>query len=444
MRHSFVWVIPEATVRFMSANGGVSPCYTLPLIDLPGADSIPGSRVYIVARAGRRDLVFARVIVDSVERCEDEAANVLGHLLNIDVGSSCRFIRGCNDVNAIDYETKLFDEMSLSFAPISVEVADELDSLLNSRVNRLLKHYSDREFSRISPPINHCNSAYADMVLIREIALQFPMSELWGNQHIGNPVANLAIEYLKKHPEFVSSGSAEEVIERLSALPPLTSSGIHVPRRSKKGIVTSAPTMPNVDLSLMPIVPQNVKVRKFVARRTSISVDSVLQKTESAEKRHQEMLKDIATFLLSKGENVFQSESIDMAMRSKDGLLVFELKSTNENNIVSQIAKGLFQLLYYSDALAQCGVTVAGKGLIIEANLTPEMVDVFSRLLANAGMVLYLYDMRNAWPRRVTPELMPTADTMVTDGYRLSAIDDYAEAASKGDSKKMEGDGYDA
>ena len=164
-------------------------------------------------------------------------------------------------------------------------------------------------------------------------------------------------------------------------------------------------SMPEVDLSLVPINPNEIRIRRFVARRKSISVDEMLQKTEAAEKRHQEMLKDIASQLMKNGHEVFQSESIDMAIKCDAGLLVYELKSIDCANAVSQIAKGFFQLLYYSDALTECGVSVVGKGLIVESNLTEDMSNTFSRILGNSGIDLYFYNPQCQWPERVSPRL---------------------------------------
>lgn len=442
----YIWVVPDSILQFANSVGGVSPCYALPVANLPFVGRLPGSCVYIIARAYKRDYLFARVIVDSVERCEDDAGNPLGFLINIDVASSCRFIHSCNDVNAADYATKEFASEQEGISEIPQASAMVMDQMLKARMPRLIRRFTEEVYSRINPPVEQCNSAFAAKVLLREIASQFVLSELWGSQRIPNPIAHVAVEFLKSHSHFISDGKVNDVISTLSAWPCLTYDATEqgTPKTSEDTSATQHEArMPYVDLSLVPINPREIKIRRFVARRVSISVEDMLQKTESAEKRHQEMLKDIASYLLANGQKVFQSESIDMAIKGESGLFVFELKSMRSDNAVSQIAKGFFQLLYYSDALTQCGVPVAGKALIVESNLTSEMADAFSRILGDAGISLYFYDSNQSWPNRLAPELRLNLEKPVTMEYSLGRLEDYDEAASSGDSAERGANGYD-
>ena len=140
----------------------------------------------------------------------------------------------------------------------------------------------------------------------------------------------------------------------------------------------------------------------------------------SAEKRHQEMLKDIAEYLLSQGRQAFQTSSVDLALMKGTELSIFELKSVNEENAFSQVEKGLFQLLYYGDALRQCGYLIAESGLVIEANLPVSAVEVFRRILNDVGVTLHVYDASKAWPDRLLPPIsLPCCPLVATT--RLSA-----------------------
>ena len=87
MTDFYAWIVPESWMGLMNANDGVAPCYTLPLVSLPSAQNLPGAHVFIIVRGNKGDYLFARVVVNSVERCEDEVGNSLGHLLNIDVAT---------------------------------------------------------------------------------------------------------------------------------------------------------------------------------------------------------------------------------------------------------------------------------------------------------------------------------------------------------------------
>lgn len=442
---SYAWIIPENILGLLTSEGGISPCYTLPVLDLEVAQRLPGAVVYIIARSSKFDVVFARIVVDSVERCEDEVGNPLGYLLNVDTLSSFRFIRNIAGIGSEDYRTRLCSAVGLGLSSISNSVAKDIDDLLRAKIHRLLKHYSETEYARINPPVSRCSAAFADKVLLREIAVHFAVSEIWGNQRVSNPFACLAIGYLNRHPEFVSNGNVKDVIERLSSLSflPKSDVDIKVPKgKNTLGGAYNPSSTPEIDLSLVPINPNDIKIRKFVARRSTLSVNEMLQKTEAAEKRHQDMLRDISSYLLKNSVEVFQSESIDMAIKQESGLIVFELKSINESNAFSQVAKGFFQLLFYADALSQCGVTVVGKGLIVESNMTDQMSAIFSRILANAGIELYLYDQNQQWPLRVSPNLVEEKKSSRTPQYSFDLMDDYDEAASKGDSKDKANDGY--
>ena len=424
MSSFYAWVVPEGLVSTMNTDDGVSPCYTLPILDLPSVQDLPDARVFIIVRSGKNDYIFARIVVDSVELCEDEIGNTLGHLLNVDIATSFRVMRSCTEVNASEYKTELFKGNSTGLSRITSATADLLDKHIRATTHRLIKHFTEREFSRINPPISRCCASQADKVLRREIALHFPISELWGSQSVQNPIAHLALEYLKRNPNFVLGGNITDVIARLEGTQ-LIVDETATPFASKQenkpfaGHVNTA--LPDVDLSLVPVNPAEIKIRRFVARRRSIPIDEMLQKTAAAEKRHQEMLKDIAAQLLKNGHNVFQSESIDMAVKSDAGLHVYELKSIDGTNAVSQIAKGLFQLLYYSDALKECGISVVEKGLIVESNLTEDMSNAFSRIVGNAGVCLYLYNSKRQWPERVSLRLgsVITSENTVANSHNL-------------------------
>ncbi|MBR0197134.1 MAG: hypothetical protein IJQ34_03280 [Kiritimatiellae bacterium] len=442
MTDFYAWIVPESWMGLMNANDGVAPCYTLPLVSLPSAQNLPGAHVFIIVRGNKGDYLFARVVVNSVERCEDEVGNSLGHLLNIDVATSFRTFRSYADIQALDYKTNALVEFSIGLSSISNSIAAELDKQIKAKTQRLIKHFSEREYLRITPPINQCSALFADKVLLREIASRFCVSELWGSQRVQNPIAHLAIEYLKRHPNFVSNGGIDDVVKRLATVPLITPVSFLTANEPTDAHSNNA--IPEVDLSLVPINPNEIKIRRFVARRKAIPIDEMLQKTEAAEKRHQEMLKDISSYLLKNGKKVFQSESIDMAIKCEAGLFVFELKSIACNNAFSQIAKGFFQVLYYSDALMQCGVPIFGKGLIVESNLTEEMADVFSRILGNIGISLYFYNSSHPWPDRITPNIELTSHKDQAIVYPRIRMEDYKEAATMGDSAERSGDGYDA
>ena len=122
------------------------------------------------------------------------------------------------------------------------------------------------------------------------------------------------------------------------------------------------------------------------------------------------MLKDIAGYLLTCGKRVLQSASVDMAVVDETRFSIFEIKSVDDENAASQVAKGLFQLLHYTDALERCGRSVSECGLIVEANLSSETLTAYERVLLRAGVSLFVYDSTKKWPNRLFPRLDGKAD----------------------------------
>lgn len=392
MRKRFAWVVSSALLSSLGTRGGISSHYFLSAANLADVSRLPGAHLYVVVRGEKKDFLFARVLVDSVDECADDDGNFLGYVLNVDVASSLRFIVSCDDMNAADFETAAFAEIGFGLSPISDGLAKAADSWILSRTRHLVLHYSDREFSRLVLPVENCSSAFAASVILQSIAAQFAVSELWGSARIDNPLVCFAVEYLKRHPGFVKDRGVEDVIARLAQCALLDS-----PKESS--------ALPSVSLGFEPIVPNKILTRHFVARTEERSVAEDLKKTEAAEKRHQEMLKDISECLLAQGRQTFQTSSVDLALMKGTELSIFELKSVNEENAFSQVEKGLFQLLYYGDALRQCGYLIAESGLVIEANLPVSAVEVFRRILNDVGVTLHVYDSSKAWPDRLSPPI---------------------------------------
>ena len=410
MSRFFVWLVQESAIETLGPNGGVSPCYALPDNSQDYAHILPNAYVYVIVRSNKGDYVFARLVVDMVEQLQDESGNPLGHLLSVNTEKSLRFIKSVDEIHADEYKAMdVFAQFNhYGLFPANDFEIDALDGLLCKNMPWSWSNFTNRELSRIDPPVSGCSGRVASRILIREIASKFSVSELWGSTKERNPLANLAAEYLRAHPEFITEGNSEAVIDELSRMPLLPindfkdAAGVEEHSASLPGEILS-----HVDVAFTPIIPGDVRSRIFVAGKTSPSPEEAARKTEAAEKRHQEMLKDIASHYLECGYRPYQTTSIDMAIRMAAGIDIFELKSISINNAISQIAKGCFQLLYYSDSLAQVDIAVAGRGLIAEAHMPKEAIIALSRILGKVGITLHLYDANEPWPRRLMPGLIP-------------------------------------
>lgn len=245
MRKRFAWVVSSSLLSSLGTRGGVSSHYFLSAANLVDLSQLPGAHLYVVVRGEKKDFLFARVFVDSVDECADDDGNFLGYVLNVNVPSSLRFIVSCDDMNAADFETPAFIETGFGLSPISDERAKTVDSWILSRTRHLVLHYSDRDFSRLVLPVKRCSSAFAASVLLEAIAAQFAVSELWGSARIDNPFACFAVEYLKRHSEFVQDGGVDEVIARLA-------------RRALLDSPKESSVLPSVNLAFEPIIPNKI------------------------------------------------------------------------------------------------------------------------------------------------------------------------------------------
>jgi len=159
---------------------------------------------------------------------------------------------------------------------------------------------------------------------------------------------------------------------------------------------------PVVDVNLTPVDPDKIYARRFIARsRELFDITDTMDRTEHAEKRHQDMLRDIATRLKKLDFEPLQSSSIDLFVETKRGCSMFELKTTTPKNILGQAAKGVFQLGCYKAALTDEGYEDNKLSLIIETTLSLEIDSYVSRILESFGVTPLFYDAKKPWSRRV-------------------------------------------
>lgn len=125
----------------------------------------------------------------------------------------------------------------------------------------------------------------------------------------------------------------------------------HVSRASSAGLRVRA-----VDTDLVEINPDNVTSRLFF---TSISDlpkgEDAIEKTQKSERRHQNILKAMASAVKSLNLLPMQSGNVDLATVYKDRLFIFEIKSADSANLVAQTKHALIQVLEYRMAFQNEG-----------------------------------------------------------------------------------------
>ena len=398
MTGAYVWIVPDSWLPLMQAQGGVAPCYAVPVSVLQTWEGLPGATLYIVARSKAGDELFARVVVESVDVAVNDNDEPTEYLLNTNLAKSLRVARVGNQDDARDFAVKAFENVGLGFTAVAAESAAAAERLIQNGIKFLFTHVPEKTLARIDPPVRKCGSVFAPMVVLKEVVARFALSEMWGGVKFPHPAANFVAHYILGNPEFLSSGSVADSLEVLKGYAWL--------RPAENGNKTTletrqTTTLQAVDISLTPINPSEVKVRHFAAHVQSVSVETVMRKTESAERRHQEMLRDIAKHFIEEGITPYQSESIDLAIKHGAETSIFELKSITPTNIVQQISKGDFQVLYYSQVLKDCGVGVKDMFLVVEAGCPDAVIAMMSAIVARTGATLLVYDAEKEWPARL-------------------------------------------
>jgi hypothetical protein len=166
--------------------------------------------------------------------------------------------------------------------------------------------------------------------------------------------------------------------------------------------VTDEATVPFVDVQLAPIEIGKIYARKFIAKEESaINIQEILDKVGDGEKAHQDMLREIATRLQFLKQIPLQSRSIDLSVLTRAGFVIFELKTAHKNNVLSQVAKGLLQLVCYRDALLEESKMVAGSVLILHSFGSEAMQRYLEKIARYSNIKVLFYDLSADWPNRV-------------------------------------------
>jgi hypothetical protein len=155
-----------------------------------------------------------------------------------------------------------------------------------------------------------------------------------------------------------------------------------------------------VDLEFAEIDPKSIYAREFVASGHVIDLEAALAKTETSEKLHQDMLRDIAEYLISKGVTPYETRSVDLMTRSAGRMNIFEIKSTNIGNLFAQSSKGSFQLACYCEAMKD-DYDHLRPILIIHKTNDNASEKMCINILERLGISCLIYDPSHDWPNRI-------------------------------------------
>ena len=140
--------------------------------------------------------------------------------------------------------------------------------------------------------------------------------------------------------------------------------GVDISKRTNR---TLHDRLREVDTDLTKITPDEVGCRLFLSSSFDLpKSQKTLKKLQSAEKRHQNIIREVATAFLSLNLIPLQSSSIDLSVKIPKGLFLFEVKSTTSKNFETQVKKSFIQILEYKMAFQSNGYKDVFSVVIIE------------------------------------------------------------------------------
>jgi len=389
MKKHFVWIIGVETTAQMKKRG-VSSSYIIPASIIQGFEKdIANGFIWLVVR-GKFDTLSAILVPKKIERFKD-GFNRGDFLLHIDLLSSFRMTANYN----LDTNLSALKNLPSGLSEISTQLSQQLFNLTRSSLQfKLIKPV----ISDTADLIYHSGTKVKRLARtgISEVVQHYNLDELWGSG-IGaklQPIANFAYTLIKSKVPNVD----DSLINILRDIDPLKSIK-ELEVNDAQIIKESSTSQQKVDLEFTEINPETIYAREFISASETVNIEEALAKTEVAEALHQDMLRDISQYLKSRNIIPNETTSIDL-MIDHSGMKIFEIKSTNENNIYAQSSKGAFQLAYYRNAIKEDYEEV-DFALIIHktANQVAELtcIDTLNIL----GVKCLVYNPSIEWPERI-------------------------------------------
>jgi hypothetical protein len=159
-----------------------------------------------------------------------------------------------------------------------------------------------------------------------------------------------------------------------------------------------------IDCMLRTFTEDDLVAREMIWNPDNFGEDKFkagLLKTNLAEHRHQEILRQLITQLVSKGIVPLGSSSIDLAIDFNDAIAIFEIKSSTILNYKDQAFKGCNQLNEYAFNLSKKSKKNIFKFLILEipteAEVDAEYVSAICKLM---NVITIDFNFEMAWPDR--------------------------------------------
>ena len=389
MRH-FAWIINSDEERWLSSEKLLSNSYLFPSQDDDLASRLAGSVVFVFLRGRNGDFLSRKLSIQSVERVIDEAS-FNGFMLNVNLLSSFAITAKYSSSN-VNCRLDRYLHLSLGITELDDATLNTVFEKikLNSAIRFTHPHAENLIVEKPSMILNPTMTSAS--LLIKTVIKNHALDSIWGSVDFPNPFINFTYEYLRQW----NVDNLPKWKKTLKNYLPQNSDNKII------GIKQPTDSCPEVDINFERIKPDYILTRSFVSRADGSDCHNSLEKTENAEKRHQEILKDISLRLIALGLIPMQSSSIDLAINNIDShYSFFEIKTANSKNAISQSGKGAFQLAMYSYAANKAGLVIKGCHLIIES-INDEVNLFLEGSLRILDISLLIYDSKKDWPNRLS------------------------------------------
>lgn len=391
-----VWVLDSEKGTSLG-NAGVSGSYILPKNEVDfEPESLAGRRLWVVLR-GQEDRLLLLVKVKKVERIIDGYYSG-DYWISPEITGSLKLVS--DYVGAARYATMSTRASKHGVSELSQESSGALASLVKGSIQTKLLPPDKRSLSKVDFQLVPSNGRRLAQSALRAVVSHLTLEQVWANgtgDRLGafsNYACALLTEKMGKKP-------SPEIVGDLKVFDPVSVIFAEEKPSAERGEPGNNYNAPSVDTEFSEIEPGKIYAREFVSADSKLrNLEEALKKTEHAEKIHQAMLKDISEYLITNGVKPYESSSIDLLYRSREKLNVFEIKSSNIDNILSQSSKGAFQLACYLNELSKDYDNLNAR-LVLHVTQSPELQKYAVEALLRLGIEVLFYDPGKSWPNRI-------------------------------------------
>ncbi|MHA4811741.1 hypothetical protein ACX0G9_26830 [Flavitalea flava] len=390
----FAWII-STELYYGLKKGGISPAYVIPAEMMHGHEgSLVRSGVWVVVR-GRRDEVAGFIKPWRIERFTDTYYKG-DYLLHANLTSSFRI--GSPNADGSLFFAEAFNSFPMGINEIDAESKLRIFDFVRSKVQRKFTPPPTSSIKDIVLENAPKRRASLAKIAINRIVRNYSLDTIWctGSVNKLGPFANFAHALISDR---FGPLVAAECLSYLRTYDPLNIL-LETKDRTSEPENHSSEIRRIVDTEFTEIDPESIYAREFVDSDHIVDLEAALAKTETAEKFHQDMLRDITTYMISRGIIPYETRSVDLMIRWAGRINIYEIKSTNEVNLFAQSAKGSFQLAYYCEAMKD-DYDSLNPVLIIRKTHDEGSEKMCINVLRKLGIACLIYDPSCEWPNRI-------------------------------------------